>query len=327
MIISRTPLRMSFVGGGSDLPSFFKSHGGAVISTSIDKYVYIILKEKFDPGYRISYSITENVPNRDDIKHELFRNALEMFNIDKSLEIVSIADIPSMTGLGSSSSFSVGLLNALNFYKENKEVNNKEFLATKACTLEIEICNSPIGKQDQYAASYGGLKLYEFREDDTVEVKEINCSSKLKEKLNQNILTFYIGGKRSADKILKSQNMDMKKSSKQNNMQKMVNLVWDLKYELESESLDNFGNILHENWMLKKDLTSSIANNEIDEIYETAMNLGAEGGKLLGAGGGGFMIFYVPEESKRLDIKQKLSNLKPIELNFEDKGSCIMDLT
>ena len=324
MIISRTPMRMSFVGGGSDLPSFYKKYGGAVISTSIDKYVYLILKDKFDSGYRISYSITENVSKIDDIKHKLFRNALKMYDIKKPLGIVSIADVPSMTGLGSSSSFSVGLLNALNYYKENKEAKNKDFLASKACSLEIEICDSQIGKQDQYAASYGGLRLYEFNKDDSVMVKEIDCSSKFKDKLNQNIVTFYIGGKRSADKILKSQNIDMEKSTKQKNMQKMVNLVWDLKYELESESLDNFGKILHENWMLKKDLTSKITNEEIEEIYEKALNLGAEGGKLLGAGGGGFMIFYVPEESKRFDIQKKFRNLKSFDLNFEDEGSCIM---
>lgn len=326
MIISKTPLRMSFVGGGSDLPAFYKEHGGAVISSSINKYVYIILKKKFDSGLRLSYSITENVSTREEIKHELIRNALKMQDLDESLEIVSIADVPSGTGLGSSSSFSVGLLNALNFYKKQMVNEHKRFLAEEACKLEIDICKSPIGKQDQYAAAFGDLRLYEFKTDDSVEEKKINCLPETKQLLCRNMLTFYIGGIRSANKILQSQNVQLKESSKKRNMQKMVNLVWDLKNELESNNLDSFGDILHENWLLKRDLTSSITNPEIDDIYDQAMSLGAKGGKLLGAGGGGFMIFFIPDERKKKKIQQRFNKLRQIDIEFEDQGSCIISI-
>ena len=213
MIVTKTPLRMSFVGGGSDLPSFYKEHGGAVISSTIDSYVYLIIKKRFEEGIRVSYSKTENVNSLESIEHPLVRNALKLNNIRQNLEIISVADIPSSgTGLGSSSSFSVGLIKGLNILKNIKI--NKSDLAETACKLEIDICKSPIGKQDQYAASFGGLRVYKFNSDETVDVEKLKISNDLKLKLNDEILSFYIGGSRSANKILSNQQSELKKNKK-----------------------------------------------------------------------------------------------------------------
>ena len=191
MIIAKTPLRVSYVGGGSDISTFYKEHGGAVLSSTINAYIYIIVKRKFDKGIRLSYSKTENVIKTSEIEHPLVRNALEMMNIKDDLEIVSIAEIPSYgTGLGSSSSFSVGLLNALSTFK--KLLYGKEDLARMACKLEIDLCKNPIGKQDQYAASYGGLNLYRFHDDDSVSVENIKIKKSIKNKINREILFFML---------------------------------------------------------------------------------------------------------------------------------------
>ena len=325
MIIAKTPLRVSYVGGGSDISTFYKEHGGAVLSSTINAYIYIIVKRKFDKGIRLSYSKTENVIKTSEIEHPLVRNALEMMNIKDDLEIVSIAEIPSYgTGLGSSSSFSVGLLNALSTFK--KLLYGKEDLARMACKLEIDLCKNPIGKQDQYAASYGGLNLYRFHDDDSVSVENVKIKKSIKNKINREILFFYVGGARDANLILTDQKKMLRNNDKIIAMKKMVKLVDNLKNELEGNDLSNFGNILHENWILKKEMSSQIANSYIDNLYSEARLAGATGGKLLGAGGGGFMIFHAPTSEIRSSIRSKFIDLKEVDFNIEDTGTKILVL-
>lgn len=320
MIITKTPLRMSYVGGGSDMPSFYREHGGAVISSAINVFVYILVKKRFEKGFRVSYSKTENVIQASDIEHPIVRNAIELISVEDDIEIISVADIPSSgTGLGSSSSFSVGLINALSNFKNIH--TDREGLAQSACRLEIDLCGSPIGKQDQYAASYGGLKVYRFNRDDTVKVENVLIKPEVEKKLNEETVSFYVGGARDANAILAAQQIELKIEEKINSMKKMVALVDDLKEEFEGNSLDNFGPILHENWMLKKELSKDIANSYVDELYREALSCGVTGGKLLGAGGGGFMIFHAPSDAIRLNLRKRLGHLKEVDFNIEHAGS------
>ncbi len=324
MIISKTPLRMSFVGGGSDMPSFYREYGGAVLSSAINAFVYIIIKEKFDEGIRLSYSETENVLKVSDIQHPILRNALKFSNFKEPVEIISIADIPSSgTGLGSSSSFTVGLLKALNKFK-NVDFK-REKLAELACDIEINLCGSPIGKQDQYAAVFGGLRIYKFNKDDSVDIEKIEISSDVSDSLDNEIISFYVGGNRNANEILADQQKQLVNKDKVNAMKRMVDLVFELKKELENNNLDSFGEILHENWNLKKEMTKNIANTRINEIYKIAMDNGAKGGKLLGAGGGGFMIFHVPSPDDRVKIEKKLRNLRRVNFSTYKNGSEILN--
>ena len=320
MIITKTPLRMSYVGGGSDLSSYYREHGGAVISTAINHYVYVMVKERFEEGLRLSYSKTENVQNREEIEHPLVRHALLMLDVDESIEIVSAADIPSTgTGLGSSSSFSVGLIRALSSFV-GKDLSPREY-AEYACKLEIELCGSPIGKQDQYAATFGGLNVYKFNSDDSVTVQHVNCDQTTIKELNSQTLVFYIGGDRSANEILKQQSEELKSKDKSKEMAKMVSLVWDLRDELESQSIINFGPILHENWKIKREMVSGLSNHYIDDLYNQALNCGAKGGKLLGAGGGGFMMFHAPSEAVALKIRSRFYKLREVHFDIEPSGS------
>jgi D-glycero-alpha-D-manno-heptose-7-phosphate kinase len=239
MITTKTPLRMSYVGGGSDFASFYKENDGAVLSTSIDKYIYVSINKKFDDRIRLSYSETENVDKASEIKHPIVREVLSYLNIEKGVEIVSIADIPSQgTGLGSSSSFTVGLLNAIYAYKG--EMASKEALASQACDIEINLCKSPIGKQDQYAAAFGGMNLIVFKGDETVEVKPVISSCEVLKQIEDWTLVFYTGRSRRAGSILEKQTELLKKTNKQLLVRKMVNLAFELKKEIEAGSLENF---------------------------------------------------------------------------------------
>ncbi len=323
MIISKAPFRMSFVGGGTDFPSFYKNHGGAVLSSSIDKFIYILVKSRFEKGIRCSYSKTEIVDNVNDLEHGLVRNALLDLKIQDSLEIVSSADIPSSgSGLGSSSTFSVALYNALLNYLD-REVSS-QILAESACKLEIELSGSPIGKQDQYASAYGGMNVYEFHTNDTVSVHPVNLSNDFHKELNDSILSFYIGGDRSSNDILKEQDDNVKKNHNLTTLKKMVKLVWDLKNEMENKEISNFGEILNENWNLKKTLSNNISNDAINQIYDEAISCGATGGKLLGAGGGGFMIFITRNEDVRSKLRNNFSKLREVKLNLTDDRAGII---
>ncbi len=322
MIISKAPLRMSFVGGGSDLPTYYKKHGGAVLSTTIDKYIYVNVNKKFDDGIRVAYSKTELVNNISELQHELVKNSLNFLKIRKGVEITSIADIPSKgTGLGSSSTFTTALLHVLNAYKGN--FISKEKLAEDSCKIEIEMCKEPIGKQDQYAASFGGLNIIEFNKDDSVNVMPIITEPKTIKELNDNLLMFYTGISRSASKILMSQSKNLNEKTQILSMKKMVGLVYDMKRELENNRLDSFGEILDENWKLKKTLSKNISSLDIDDWYSTAKKNGALGGKILGAGAGGFLLLYAHKKNHE-KICNSLKNLRKIDFKFENEGSKII---
>lgn len=322
MIISQTPLRMSFVGGGSDLPAFYREHGGAVLSTAIDKYVYVSINRKFDGGIRLAYSRTEEVTSLDEIEHELVRAAFSMRGMRGGVEITTTADIPSRgTGLGSSSTFTVGLLNVLSAY-QGQHISAED-LARGSCEIEIERCLQPIGKQDQYAAAYGGLNLVEFHPDDRVSVSPVVMRRDLRSLLEQRIIVFYTGITRSASAILANQSAETgSDTTKQATLKRMVELTYMLRDELSNGNIDSFGRILDENWALKKSLTAGISSSEIDDWYDRAMGAGALGGKLLGAGQGGFMIFYAPCE-RHEDIANAVG-LRRVRFGFEPLGSRIL---
>src|SRR6185437_9634385 len=323
MIISKTPLRMSFVGGGSDLPVFYRKFGGAVLSTAINKFVYVTVNKKFDERIRLSYSKTEDAKSEEKIKHPLVREALQMLGIPGGIEITSIADIPAKgTGLGSSSSFTVGLLNALHAFANRYASAQK--LAEESCIIEIERCGEPIGKQDQYAAAFGGFNLIQFNADDSVSVEPIICKRETTRQLQENTLVFYTGITRSASTLLKIQSAAMASDkAKQKAMKKMVELAHVLKAELQKNNLTAFGEIIHENWELKRSVTSGVSSSVIDDWYARARKAGAVGGKLLGAGSGGFLMFYAPRE-RHEEITRELSELRRTDLRFEPQGSKII---
>jgi D-glycero-alpha-D-manno-heptose-7-phosphate kinase len=323
MIISRTPLRMSFVGGGSDLPAFYRRFGGAVVSTAIDKSVYVTVNAKFDHHIRVSYSKTEEVDRVSRIRHPLVREALKLAGVEGGIEITSIADIPGRgTGLGSSSSFTVGLMHALHAFAGRYA--GAEQLAREACEIEIDRCGEPIGRQDQYAAAFGGLNFIQFHPDDSVTVEPILCKRETIRSLQDNLLAFYTGLTRSASGILgKQQRAVASERGKQKQMRRMVELAHDLRAELQKNNLSAFGELLHANWQIKKAITGGITSDAIDRWYAAARKAGATGGKLLGAGAGGFLLFYAPKERHEA-ITRALSGLRVVPLRFEPQGSRII---
>ncbi len=323
MIISRTPLRMSFVGGGSDLPSFYRTHGGAVVSTAINKYVYVNVNKKFDNGIRVAYSKTEEVDRVEQIDHRIVRAAMQFLGLEGGIEITTIADIPSKgTGLGSSSTFTVGLLHVLNAFKGCYV--SSEQLGKDSCHIEIDLCAEPIGKQDQYAAAFGGLNLIEFKPDDSVIVSPIICDRATVAALEANTLVFYTGISRSASTLLRQQSAEVAgNAEKRRSMMRMVQLAYDMRDELHRNNISAFGEILHENWMLKRGMVSGVSTDDIDEWYRVARASGATGGKILGAGAGGFLMLYAPAEQHER-IKLALRMLRPIPIGFEPLGSRII---
>lgn len=323
MIISKTPLRMSFVGGGSDLPVFYRKFGGAVVSTAINQFVYVTVNRKFDEGIRVSYSKTEEAPKVEQVKHPLVREAMKMLGISGGVEITSIADIPAKgSGLGSSSSFTVGLLHALHAYA--CRYASAEQLARESCEIEIDRCGEPIGKQDQFAAAFGGFNYIEFYPDDSVSVEPIICKRETLRQLEENTLVFYTGITRSASALLKTQQeVVASEKAKQKVLRRMVELARQLKAELQKNNLQAFGEIIHENWELKRSLTSAVSTSAIDAWYEAGRKAGAVGGKLLGAGSGGFMMFYAPRE-KHEAIARALGGLRRMDFRFEPQGSKII---
>jgi D-glycero-alpha-D-manno-heptose-7-phosphate kinase len=324
MIISRTPLRVSFCGGGTDLPAFYEScGGGAVVATAINKYIYINVNRKFDNHVRASYSITEIVEKGADLKHELIREALDLVGIHGGIEITSIADIPSQgTGLGSSSCFTVGLLNALYAFTHRRAGPDR--IARQACEIEIERLGKPIGKQDQYAAAFGGLQYIQFNSDGGVFVEPIICRPDTKNKLQERLMMFYTGVVRSADNILSEQSKNSATDvDKQLVLKRMKGQADQLRDALTDNDLDSFGELLNDGWNLKRTLASGISSANIDRWYETARNHGAIGGKLLGAGGGGFLLFYAYPEHHEL-IKASLHELKHTPFRLESQGTKIV---
>jgi len=323
MIVTKTPLRMSFVGGGSDLPVFYRRFGGAVVSTTIDKYIYLTVNQKFDQKIRLCYSRVEEPTSVAKIKHPLVREALQMLGVKGGIEIMSTADIPAKgTGLGSSSSYTIGLLNAL--YAYQGQFASAERLARECCEIEINRCGEPIGKQDQYAAAFGGFNFIQFHPDDSVSVTPIVCKRETLKKIQEGTLVFYTGITRSASGILKHQQEAVaSEKAKQRTLQKMVKLAEDMRAELQRNNAGAFGEMLHENWELKRSLTAQVSTSEIDGWYSRARKAGATGGKLLGAGSGGFLMFYAPPE-KHEAITAELEELRRVQFNFENQGSKII---
>ena len=320
MIITKTPFRVSFCGGGSDMANFYEKYGGCVLSTSINKYCYISIHPYFNENQTLlKYSENELVDSPDQIRHRIFRQVLTDMGIH-GVEISSTADIPGGTGLGSSSTFTVGLLNSLNCYK-GKFVS-KDKLAKLACEVEIEKLGNPIGKQDQYGAALGGLNFIKFNQDGSVSHEPILMEGKTYKELQKNLLMFYTGTTRSANTILAEQTRNITSEDKARNLLKMCGLAKDMKIALENNDISSFGKILDEGWQLKKELASGIANQAIDEAYEIAMKNGALGGKLLGAGGGGFLLFYC-EEEKQEQLKKAIG-LKELDFSFERDGTSVI---
>jgi D-glycero-alpha-D-manno-heptose-7-phosphate kinase len=323
MIISRTPLRISFAGGGSDLAAYYQHEPGAVVSTAINQYIYITVNKKFDRKIRASYSITEIVEKVDELQHELIREALRMVNLDGGIEITSISDIPSQgTGLGSSSTYTVGLLNAL--YAHSGRQASSERLAREACIIEIEQCSKPIGKQDQYIAAYGGLRLIQFNPDGSVFIDPIIVKPETNKTLQERFILLYTGQTRSANQILDEQRRNTERDEgRRQTLRAMTRLAFSLREALSQNDPDSFGAILHEGWLLKRELANGISTPCIDEWYARARQAGALGGKLLGAGGGGFLLLYANPDRHHA-ILTALPELRHTPFRFEPQGSKII---
>lgn len=321
MIISRAPFRISFLGGGSDLESYYKYNGGSVLSSSINKYMYINLHENFDKKQTIlKYSKTETIYDPKEISHPIFREVLSSFNLT-GLDISSIADIPGGTGMGSSSTFTVALINAIySFMGINL---SKDEIANLACDIEINRLREPIGKQDQYAAAIGGLNFIEFNTDGTVRHNPVLLSFENSKRLQNNLFLYYTGQQRSASKVLSDQKRQMSSVDKRLIVDEMCDLAKCMRRDLESQNIDSFGQLLHAGWSLKAKISEKISSGGLNNIYNRAILAGASGGKLLGAGGGGFFLFYV-EEDKQEYFVRNFADLERMPFEFENDGAKII---
>ncbi len=322
MIITRTPFRVSFAGGGSDLPSFYRRHEGCVLSMTINKYMYVSIHPTFNRDETVvKYSQTEIVRDVRAVQHPIARQLLLDYGID-GVEIVSTADVPAGTGLSTSSAYTVGLIHALNAFRG--KLCSQERIAREACELEIEKLGEPIGKQDQYGTAVGGLKFIRFKSDESVEVEPLAVSRQKLSELEGNLLLFYTGLTHSAGEILQEQNKNVAGEDKKfQNLVKMTELAYELREAVVAGKLDDFGRILNENWLLKRELASQISNDKIGKYYDLAMANGALGGKVLGAGGGGFLLFYCPKE-KQKRLRSALSDLWELPFAMESSGTKII---
>ncbi len=320
MIISQTPLRISLSGGGTDLSNYYNPHEGFVVSTAIDKYIYVIVKERFDDLIYVDYSSKEIVENINDIKHELVREAALLTGMTNGFEVMMFADIPSEgSGLGSSSSLTVGLLHA--FYSYKGELVTAEQLAREACKIEIEILGRPIGKQDQYIAAYGGLRTFKFCKNESVEVNQVEIVSEAKRKLGSNLLLFFTSTTRKAASILEEQSKNV--MSKIDFHHKIKELAYDTLEGLSMLEINRVGENLHLNWELKKHLASNVSNPDIDRMHALAMEGGALGAKISGAGGGGFLLVYC-ERDKQDNLRRALRQYRELPFYLEKHGSKII---
>jgi len=320
MIITQTPLRVSFFGGGTDLPGFFLRHGGAVLSTTIDKYVYIIVKARYDERIVLNYSEREIVQGVDEIRHGIIRECMKLVGIEKGIEITSIADVPSRgSGLGSSSSFTVGLLNALYAYRG--DYRSPRDLAETACRVEIELLGEPIGKQDQYAAAFGGFQTYEFRADGAVTVTPVAMDATARRALQGSCFLFYTGQMRKASSVLEEQKARIEQTSE--SLCRMRDIAAGSGRLFSAGDVVEIGRLLNESWKEKKGLSRGVSSSSLDAWHEKAIAAGAWGGKLLGAGGGGFFLFVAPPE-KRQELTRSLDGLRELEFAFCTTGSRIV---
>ena len=321
MILAKSPFRISFAGGGSDLPDFYRRQTGVVVSTTIDKAMYIAIHPYFHEKIRIKYSRTEDVSNTSEIQHPLVRECLRIMNIDCGMEIASFADVPAGTGMGSSSAFTVALLHAL--YALAGKNPSADELAKTSCHVEIDRAGEPIGKQDQYATAFGGLNCIRFHPDESVEIIPITCSNETRKKLEQHLMLFYTGGERSASSILQEQGRNMSQPDKFSAVVEMTKLAEELFTSLGRNQIDSFGDILQAGWLLKSKLARDITNSPIESNYRLAREAGAEGGKLLGAGSGGFLLLYCHPE-KQSQVRDALAHLQEMPFAMSHEGSQVV---
>ena len=321
MILTRTPFRVSFAGGGSDLPEFYRRSSGAVLSSTIDKAMYIALHPYFHEKIRIKYSRTEDVSNASEIEHPLVRECLNLVGIERGMEIASFADVPAGTGMGSSSAFTVGLLHAL-YARSGRDPSAHE-LATAACEIELERVAAPIGKQDQFAAAYGGMNFIQFHPDGGVELHPVECSAQTRDELAGRLMLFYVGQDRPAASILTEQARNMADKEKFRSVEQMVELAKGLRAALENEDVDSFGDILDQGWRLKRGLATGITNDVVESNYRLAREAGAAGGKLLGAGAGGFLLLSCRREKQR-DVREALAALREMRFTLTQEGSQVV---
>ena len=324
MIITRSPLRISLGGGGTDLPSYYREHGGFVVAAAIDKYVYITLHQTFFEDLILKYSSMERVRSLEEIQHPLIREALRLADQQASyLEITSMSDIPAGTGLGSSGSFVTALLHAL--HTDTKTIVPKQQLAEQACYIEMERLREPVGKQDQYIAVFGGITCFEFRNDDTVIAQPLKIGAETLANLEDNLALFYTGFTRSASEILRDQ--DNRSRERDPTMVENLHLVKALGIEsknaLEAGDLRQFAEIMHTHWEAKKQRSGSISNSMINDLYELARRNGALGGKLIGAGGGGFLMFYT-EDKTRLRHAMREAGIREVRMRFDFQGTILV---
>ena len=320
MIVVRTPLRISFLGGGTDFPDYYRNHGGMVLSTAIDKYIYVIVKQRFDNMIYVNYSRKEIVENVDEIQHELVREAMRITGVERGVEITTLADVPSSgTGLGSSSSVTVALLQAL--YSYSGRLVTAETLARKACEIEIDICNKPIGMQDQFIAAYGGFREISFKKNDAVIVSELGLDDGLIRRLNRNMMLFYTNVTRPSESILTEQRENI--SKREDRLLGLRELAQQARDCLQNDDLSNFGDMLHKGWELKRGLASGVSNQVLDSLYNASRKAGAIGGKIAGAGGGGFLLLYAPLAAQD-NVRNVLSNLRELPFLFERDGSRVV---
>lgn len=323
MIVTRSPLRISLGGGGTDLPSYYKQYGGFLIAATINKHIYISLAETFNDKFLIKYSSFEETKTIKTLKHPLFREILKKFKIKTPLIITSHADIPAGTGMGSSGAFAVTLINALSIY--TKKNFSKRQIAEMACDIEINTLKEPIGKQDQYTASYGGINSYEYKKNGKVIVKKIKISDLRTNTLKKKLAVFFTGYSRSSYEILKKQNDNTINLDKKmlENLHMVKSFGYESKNIIEEGNLDDLGKLMHEHWIFKKKRSLNMTNNKIDQYYNFALKNGALGGKLIGAGGGGFLMFYC-EDVNFLEKKLKKFNIKKLDFEFSGIGAEII---
>lgn len=320
MIIVQTPLRISFAGGGTDFADYYRREGGCVVSTAIDKYIYVIIKERFDKNIRIGYSRTELVDKVEEIEHELVREAMKKVGVHYGIEIATMADIPSEgSGLGSSSSVTVALLHALYTFKGQLVTPGQ--LAREACEIEIDLLGKPIGKQDQYIAAYGGLRRIGFRADDTVAVDWIPMPEEQKRRFSESLMLFYTGITRKADTILSEQKGNI--ADKLATLDKMREQADEVYEALVDGNLNRIGRVMDAGWRHKKQLATTISNTSINAYYEAALDAGAIGGKVAGAGGGGFLLLFCPPD-RQAAVRSSLSSLKELPIRLERDGTKVI---
>ncbi len=320
MIVTQTPLRLSFFGGGTDFPDYYRADGGAVLTTAIDKYVYVIVKERFDDDIYINYSIKEIVQSVDEIRHDLVREAMRIAGVKRGVEITTLADVPSTgTGLGSSSAITVGLLHALHTY--HGRLVDSRTLAEQACRIELDILERPIGKQDQYISAFGGLRAIDFHPSDAIDVESVRAGPATLHRLQDRLLVFFTGRTRSSSAILVHQQRRIEQS--RTDLDRLRACAHEARDLLMAGRLDDFGRLLDTAWRLKKALAEGVSDSAIDELYSRALAAGALGGKIAGAGGGGFLVFFVPP-SRQDDVRRALQPLRELPIAFDPGGARVV---